>query len=182
MYLREERTILLVVSAQVRRQQARFAMERGLSQRRACALMQVSRSSLAYELKMPVKNESVVQAMRTLSGIYPRFGSRRIRVLLGREGMVMGQERCAALWAQAGLQVPKKRRRRRVACGRPRPYVSTPTETCPTFRGFAEVNLTHPGPVSRGRFRACLRGRLSRLSLVLQSIALAADLHDVSVM
>jgi len=73
-----------VVSAQVRREQAQFAMERGLSQRRACVLMQVSRSSLGYTLKMPPKNAPVIEAMCSLSGVYPRFGSRRIRVLLGR--------------------------------------------------------------------------------------------------
>lgn len=111
-----------MVSAQVRREQAQFAMERDLSQRRACALMQVSRSSLGYTLKMPLKNAPVIEAMCSLSGVYPRFGSRRIRVLLGRVGMVMGKERCASLWTRAGLQVPKKRRRRRATGHRPRPY------------------------------------------------------------
>lgn len=111
-----------MVSAQVRRDQAQFAIERGLSQRRACALMRISRSSLSYTLKMPHKNEPVIEAMRTLSGAYPRFGSRRIRIFLERQGIVLGKERCAALWAQAGLQVPKKKRRRRAASGRPRPY------------------------------------------------------------
>jgi putative transposase len=112
-----------MVSAQARREQAHFAIERGLSQRRACALLQVSRSSLGYALKMPVKNAPVMAAMRTLSGQYPRFGSRRIRVMLEREGVVVGKERCATLWAQAGLQVPKKKRRRRIAGNRPRPHV-----------------------------------------------------------
>lgn len=85
-----------MVSAQVRCEQARFAMERGLSQRRACALMQVSRSSLSYTLKMPSKNAPVTDAMRALSGQFPRFGSRRIRVLLGREGIVVDRDRCAS--------------------------------------------------------------------------------------
>lgn len=111
-----------MVSAQVRCEQARFAMARGLSQRRACALMQVSRSSLSYALKMPSKNAPVIEAMRTLSGQHPRFGSRRIRVLLEREGIVVGRDRCASLWAWAGLQVPRKRRRRRIAGSRPRPH------------------------------------------------------------
>lgn len=111
-----------MVSVQARCEQARFAMARGLSQRRACTLMQVSRSSLGYELKMPSKNAPVIDAMRALSGQFPRFGSRRIRVLLGREGIVVGRDRCTSLWAQAGLQVPKKRRRRRVAGSRSRPH------------------------------------------------------------
>ncbi|CAB3792544.1 hypothetical protein LMG28138_03370 [Pararobbsia alpina] len=69
---------------------------------------------------MLVKDAPVIAIMRTLSGIYPRFGAGRIRIMLGREGMRVGKERCARLWAQAGLQVPKKRRRRRVASHRPR--------------------------------------------------------------
>lgn len=60
---------------------------------------------------MAAKNAPVIDAMRTLSGIYPRFGTRRIRVMLGREGMRVGKARCARLWAQAGRQVPKKKRR-----------------------------------------------------------------------
>lgn len=37
-----------MVSAQARREQARYAISRGLSQRRACALIQVSRANLGY--------------------------------------------------------------------------------------------------------------------------------------
>jgi putative transposase len=37
----------------------------------------------------------VIEAMRKLSGQYPRFGSRRIRVMLARQGIVLGKERCA---------------------------------------------------------------------------------------
>jgi len=112
-----------MVSAQVRRDQARYAIKRGLSQRRACALIGVSRENLSYASKMAAKNGPLVDAMRELSAQYPRFGARRIRVMLGREGIRIGKERCARLWAQSGLQVPKKTRRRRVAASRPRPHV-----------------------------------------------------------
>ena len=111
-----------MVGAQARREEIRYATGRGLSQRRACALLKVSRSMLGYAHRMPVKNAPVVEAMKTLSGTYPRFGARRIRVLLQRQGIILGRDRCASLWAQAGLLVPKKRRRRRIAQGRPRPY------------------------------------------------------------
>ncbi len=114
-----------MVSAQVRREQTRLAMDKGLSQRRACALMQVGRTCLTYQAKMPLKNTPVIEAMRTLSGQYPRFGSRRIRVMLARQGIVLGKERCSTLWAKAGLQVPAKRRRRRIAGSRPRPLAPT---------------------------------------------------------
>lgn len=102
-----------MVSAQARTEQASYAIQRGLSQRMTCALLKISRSNLYYSHKMPVKDAPVIEAMRKLSGIYPRFGSRRIRIFLQREGMQIGKERCGRLWANAGLQVPKKRRRKR---------------------------------------------------------------------
>lgn len=101
-----------MVSVQARQAQVSYAVERGLSQRRACTLLLVSRSSLYYEAIQPIKDEPIIAAMRKLSGRYPRFGYRRIRILLKREGIALGKHRCARLWACAGLQVPKKRRKR----------------------------------------------------------------------
>jgi putative transposase len=109
------------VSAPVRRIAALYAIERGMPQRRACALMQVARSALWYVPALPFKNAPVVSAMQRLSQQYPRYGSRRIRVFLGREGIDVGKDRCQRLWADHGLQVPRKRSRRRVATSRPRP-------------------------------------------------------------
>ena len=60
-------------------------------------------------------------AMRELAARYPRYGYRRIQVLLEREGYTMSSDRTHRLWRKAGLQVPKKRPRRRVAVSRPRP-------------------------------------------------------------
>ncbi len=102
-----------MVSVQARVEQASYVMQRGLSQRTTCTLLKISRSNLYYSPKMPVKDKPVIEAMKTLSGVYPRFGSRRIRIFLQRDGIVIGKERCSRLWAKAGLQVPKKRRRKR---------------------------------------------------------------------
>lgn len=113
------------MSAQARLEQARYAIYRGVSQRRACTLMDVSRSGLYYMLRMPVKDAPVLEAMQRLSGQYPRFGSRRIRVFLGREGLQVGQESCSRLWREAGLQVPAKRKRHRVAGSQPCPCQPT---------------------------------------------------------
>lgn len=103
-----------MVSVQARREQAFYAIQRGLSQRHACALLSISRTHLYYSHKMPVKDEPVIKAMKTLSGLYPRFGARRIRIFLKRDGIELGKERCSRLWAKAGLQVPKKRARKRM--------------------------------------------------------------------
>ena len=110
-----------MVSAPARRIAALYAIERGASQRRACALLQVSRSTLTYVPTLPVKQASIVSAMQRLSAQYPRYGVRRIRVFLAREGFEIGKDACQRLWAEHGLQVPKKRPRRRIATARPRP-------------------------------------------------------------
>jgi putative transposase len=101
-----------MVSVQARKEQAIHAIKRGLNQRRACALLSISRSSLTYVPRIPVKDGVVVLAMQKLSGQYPRFGYRRIKILLSREGLPMSMERCARIWSSAGLQVPKKKRPR----------------------------------------------------------------------
>jgi len=111
-----------MVSAPARRIAALYAIERGASHRRACALMRVSRSTLKYVPTLPMKNAPVVNAMQKLSGQYPRYGYRRINVFLERDGIVIGEDKCGRLWAENGLQVPRKRPRRRIASNRPRPF------------------------------------------------------------
>ena len=59
--------------------------------------------------------------MKELAAQYPRFGYRRIRVFLGRDGYCMSPGRAHRLWRAAGLQVPRKRPRKRVAAACPRP-------------------------------------------------------------
>ncbi len=114
-----------MVSVPARRQQVAYARTRGVSCRRACALMRVARSSLNYQSRMRIKDQPALAKMRELSDRYPRWGYRRIRVMLAREGFEMSNGRAFRLWRAAGLQVPKKRRRRRVASSRPRPEPAT---------------------------------------------------------
>ncbi len=113
-----------VVRARVRRQQVAYAVGRGLSQRRACILLSVARSALNYTSRLREKDAMVLRVMRRLSGLYPRWGYRRIQVLLEREGFEMSLDLAYRLWQQAGLQVPKKRRRRRTAPSRLRPLLA----------------------------------------------------------
>jgi len=114
-----------MVSAQVRRRQVGYACQRGLSTRRACALLSVARSTLGYQSRLAAKDAPVVAAMRDLSAQYPRFGYRRIHVLLERRGHAMSPDRAHRLWRQAGLQVPRRRPRRKISTGRPRPLPPT---------------------------------------------------------
>jgi putative transposase len=63
--------------------------------------------------------------MAVLSAQYPRYGYRRIAIFLGHDGHKMSFGRAHRLWRRAKLQVPRKRPRKRIATGRPRP--NTPT-------------------------------------------------------
>lgn len=114
-----------MVGARVRRQQVAYALGRGLSSRRACALLSVARSTLGYESRLDVRDAPALTAMRALAGQYPRYGYRRIRIFLQRAGHAMSADRAHRLWRQAALQVPRRRPRRRVATGRPRPVPAT---------------------------------------------------------
>ncbi len=110
-----------MVAARQRRHQVAYGTQRGLSQRRSCALFSVARSALDYRSKLDQKDGPALVAMRRLARLYPRFGYRRIAILLRREGHPMSFDRAWRLWKKAELQVPKKRKRRRPAASRPRP-------------------------------------------------------------
>ena len=113
------------MSSQARREQVAFACERGLSKRRACELLEVARSALTYQSVRAERDASPLAAMRRLAAQYPRYGYRRIRIFLRREGHIMSRHRAHRLWRLAGLQLPRRRLRRRLATSRPRPLPAT---------------------------------------------------------
>ena len=108
------------MSVPARRRQVAYGRERGLSVRRACTLFSVARSALNYRSRKTAKDAAVVGRMKELSRQYPRCGYRRIRIFLGRDGHRMSPGRAHRLWRVAGLQVPRKRPRKRVTAARPR--------------------------------------------------------------
>lgn len=110
-----------MVSSQARREQVALACERGLSKRRACELLEIARSGLTYRSVRAERDAPTIEAMKRLAAQYPRYGYRRIRVFLRREGYGMSRHRAHRLWRLAGLQLPRRRPRRRVATSRPRP-------------------------------------------------------------
>jgi putative transposase len=111
-----------MVTVPGRRLQVAHARKRwNLPLRRACTLLSVARSSAVYASKREVTDAPVVKRMRELAAQYPRYGYRRIRIFLGRDGHRMSVDRAHRLWRTARLQVPRKRPRRRLALNRPRP-------------------------------------------------------------
>ena len=88
--------------------------QRKVSQRRACKEIGVSRSVMVYQAKQPVKDKPLIEAIKRMSEKYPRFGYRRIAVMLGWElGESINPKRVYRLWQQMNLQIPKKRPRRK---------------------------------------------------------------------
>jgi putative transposase len=109
------------VSVPARRRQVVYVRERGLSIRRACTLFSVARSTVNYQSRKVAKDAPVVERMKELSAQYPRYGYRRIRIFLERDGFRMSPGRAHRLWRTTRLQLPRKRPKKRIAVARPRP-------------------------------------------------------------
>jgi len=60
------------VSVRGRREGVAYATGRGLSQRRACTLLSVARSALAYQPRKPVSDATVLSHMGELARRYPK--------------------------------------------------------------------------------------------------------------
>lgn len=114
-----------MVSVPARREQVLYAHKRGLSLAKSCTLLSVARSSLRYTSRLDAKDAPVIASMRRYSAQYPRFGYRRIHIYLERDGFEMSCDRTYRIWRQNALQVPRKRPRKRLATGRPRPQPAT---------------------------------------------------------
>ena len=89
-----------------------FAMEKyGVSERRACELNAMDRSSYRYEPE-PDRNRELRQKLTSLARQKPRYGYRRLGVLLEREGEVVNHKRLWRVYQQAGLGVRRRERKR----------------------------------------------------------------------
>ncbi len=88
-------------------------MERhGLSQRRACRLVGLDRSTLRYRCKRP-DDAAVRQRLRELAAERRRFGYRRLGWMLAREGHAMNHKKLYRLYREEQLMVRRRRGRKR---------------------------------------------------------------------
>ena len=103
-----------------RRQAVAYLCEaHGVSQRRACNVMQTDRSSVRYQSKRVNDNEQR-EAIKRISKERRRFGYRRINVMLQREGIHMNHKKLRRIYAEENLQVRRRGGRKR-ALGMRRP-------------------------------------------------------------
>lgn len=84
----------------------------GLSERRACLLADLDRSTFQYE-KRDGGDEKLRQRLRELAGERRRFGYRRLGILLDREGLSANHKKIYRIYAEEGLAVKRRRGRKR---------------------------------------------------------------------
>jgi putative transposase len=81
------------------------------SQRRACELLEVDRSSYRYE-PQPDHNTELRQSIMELARQKPRYGYRRLHALLARRGDRASVQRVYRIYKRAGLAVRRLSRKR----------------------------------------------------------------------
>jgi putative transposase len=111
-----------VVTTSVRRDVVEFFKSRGHSERRACTLASLGRSTCRYRCRRRDPPELLTR-LRELASERPRFGYRRLHVLLRREGQRVNRKRVYRLYKTAGLAV-RRRARRKLRASRPLPPVT----------------------------------------------------------
>ena len=100
----------------------------GLSQRRACGLIGIHRSTYRYRTRPRedglIRGRLIAHAERR-----PRFGYRRLHVLLQREGIVINHKKLYRLYREERLAIRRKKRKRVAQLTRePKPLPATRNE------------------------------------------------------
>ena len=85
--------------------------EHRLSERQACKLLEMDRSSYRYEPK-PDKNGPLRQELITLAKRHPRYGNRMAASKLNDRGWVANYKRIERLYRQEHLMVRRLKRKR----------------------------------------------------------------------
>ena len=87
-----------------------------VSERRTCRALDLARSGLRYAPVLRDEQAALARRIEELAGAHPRFGYRRIWVLLDREGWSVNKKAVRRLYRELGLKVavpradPKPRR------------------------------------------------------------------------
>jgi hypothetical protein len=80
-----------------------------ISERRACELVDQPRTTERYKPKVKDDEPGIVKKMHDFVRDHPRFGYRRIHVLLRGCGFKLNRKRTYRLWKQEGFKVPQNK-------------------------------------------------------------------------
>ena len=89
-----------------------FRDQHGFSERRACRLAGYSRSSYRRKSLRAEADQPLRERLLELASQRPRFGYRRLHVLLRREGWQINRKRVQRVYRELGLAVRRKKRKR----------------------------------------------------------------------
>ncbi|CAG0990017.1 Putative transposase InsK for insertion sequence element IS150 [Anaerolineales bacterium] len=102
---------------------AYFRENHQLSERRACTIVGLYRSSYRYQA-IPKNDDEIRLRLRELAQKRRKFGAPRLHIMLRREGYLINHKRTERLYREEGLSLRLKKRRKRtshlrVVMGRP---------------------------------------------------------------
>lgn len=106
-----------MVSPRGRRAMARYAIDRGLSQRKAAWLCSTPRSALYYRAKRERNDRHLSAALRIVSRWDPAWGYRLAAGYLRLRGWTVNDKRVYRLWRLNGLCLPPYRPSRKIRSG-----------------------------------------------------------------
>ena len=119
----------------------------GLSQRRACGLIGITRRSLR-RIPTEDRNRELRQRLRTLAEQHRRWGCPMLYRVIRRDGFEVNHKRVERLYREEGLSLRRRRRRKRLShlrVARERPVAANQTWA---------VDFIHDSLISGRRFRA----------------------------
>ncbi|NTZ42951.1 IS3 family transposase [Altererythrobacter sp. SALINAS58] len=118
----------------------------GMSERRACRVMDADRKSVRYRSTRD-DNAGLREKLRELANQRRRFGYRRLHILLRREGIMINRKKTQRLYKEEGLAVRRRRSRRRAVGTRaPAPVLALPNQRW-------SLDFVHDQMASGRRFR-----------------------------
>ncbi|WP_149036384.1 IS3 family transposase [Aurantiacibacter atlanticus] len=118
----------------------------GMSERRACRVIDADRKSVRYRSTRD-DDVDLREKLRELANQRRRFGYRRLHILLRREGIMINRKKTQRLYREEGLAVRRRRSRRRAVGTRaPAPVLALPNQRW-------SLDFVHDQMASGRRFR-----------------------------
>ncbi|WP_156361648.1 IS3 family transposase [Sphingomonas sp. Leaf67] len=118
----------------------------GMSERRACRVIDADRKSVRYRSTRD-DDTALREKLRGLANQRRRFGYRRLHILLRREGVMINRKKTQRLYKEEGLAVRRRRSRKRAVGTRaPAPVLAMPNQRW-------SLDFVHDQMTSGRRFR-----------------------------